>query len=254
MISIISPAKRLDFSQNIVIDEKTIPERLDQSAVLIKKLRSLSKKKIATLMSLSDDLAQLNYNRYQDWEPEFGEEDSRQCLLAFKGEVYLGIEAEGFTSEDFAYSQEHLRILSGLHGLLRPLDLIHPYRLEMGSALKVGRKKNLYEFWGDALTEEINQLLESHSEKVLVNLASNEYFKAVNTNKLDAEVVQCEFKEARNGGYKMIGTYAKRARGLMVRYMVTNRIDATEGLKGFDLDNYAFNEELSSEKSFVFTR
>ena len=254
MLSIISPAKRLDFERDFRLDDFSVPERLEQSTQLIKKLRTFSAKKIGTLMNISPDLATLNYNRYQEWEPTFSHKNAKQCSLVFRGEVYLGMEAEGFSQKDFEFAQEHLRILSGLHGLLKPLDLIRPYRLEMGSSLKVGRKKNLYEFWGESLTLEINELLKNHKEKVLVNLASNEYFKAVVPSKLDADLLHCEFKEERGDSYKMIGTYAKKARGLMVRYLMQNKVGKKEDIKGFNLEGYSYNKAESKDDIWVFTR
>lgn len=254
MISVISPAKSLDFETTVPTSIQSEPLFVDKAELLIKKLRTLSRKKIGDLMSISAQLAELNYQRYQDWEVEHNNEVARQALLAFKGDVYIGLDAYNFSDEEFNYAQDHLRILSGLYGMLRPMDIIRPYRLEMGTKLPVRRKKNLYEFWGDTQVDLINEALEGHDSKYLINLASNEYFKSVNTKKLNGEIITPEFKDFKNGEYKMISFLAKKARGMMSAYIIKNKIDTPEEIKGFDIDGYGYNERLSEGNKWVFTR
>lgn len=254
MLAVISPAKSLDFASDPISQVHTIPDKLDKSEQLIKKLRTLSKKKIKELMGLSDQLAELNHGRYADWNTDFGAVEDRTAIQAFKGDVYRGFAVENFTEEDLSYAQEHLQILSGLHGLLKPLDLIKPYRLEMGTRLPVQRKKNLYEFWGDYIATRLNDALENQSSDVLINLASNEYFKSVDESKLKHRVIHFSFKDYKNGAYKILMTYAKLARGAMAAFMIQNRIEEPEGLKAFNWEGYSFNSELSEENSWTFTR
>ncbi len=254
MLTIISPAKTLDFESPSVTSAFTQPDYLDDSEKLIRKLRTLSRKKIGELMGISKDLAQLNYERYISWNADFNPDNAKQAVLAFKGDVYLGLEAETFTEEDFQFAQDHLRILSGLYGLLRPLDLIQPYRLEMGTKLPVRRKKNLYDFWGSRLTEDLNQILESQEERVLLNLASKEYFSAIQPEETKGTIINPVFKDWKNGEYKILSFFAKKARGRMSSWIIRHRIDRVEEIKGFDLDGYGFNESLSSSHDWVFTR
>ena len=254
MISVISPAKSLDFETEVPTHLQTEALYIDRAELLIKKLRTLSRKKIGELMSISTQLAELNFQRYQDWTLTHNNEDTRQALLAFKGDVYIGLDAYSFSDEDFNFAQEHLNILSGLYGILRPLDEIRPYRLEMGTKLPVRRKKNLYEFWGDTQVEHLNKILANHDSKYLINLASNEYFKSVNTKKLDGEIITPEFKDFKNGEYKMISFLAKKARGMMSAFIIKNRIDTPQEIKRFDTDGYAYNDLLSDGNKWVFTR
>lgn len=254
MITVISPAKKLDYQTDICTEEHTIPEGLDRSAQLVSKLQKTSKKKISELMSLSDNLTQLNVERYAAWTDDFSEGETRQALLAFKGDVYQGMKNDSLSPDDLKFAQDHLRILSGLHGLLRPLDLIKPYRLEMGTKLSVKGKKDLYAFWGDEITNRLNQALENSGNTSLVNLASGEYFKAVNTKKLNAKIITPVFKDMKNGKLKVIFLYAKQARGMMTGYILRNRINNPEELKGFDDGGYRFTEDLSDESTWVFTR
>ncbi|MCL4117056.1 UNVERIFIED_CONTAM: hypothetical protein GTU68_062082 [Idotea baltica] len=205
-------------------------------------------------MQLSDKLATLNAVRFQEWNLPFTTENAKQAVLTFKGSVYLGLQAESMSAQDLTFAQEHLTILSGLYGLLRPLDLIQPYRLEMGTKLVSHSTKNLYDFWQDTITLHINKLLKNHAEKTLVNLASAEYFKAINPNKLQAQILHIEFRDFKLGQYKIISFYAKKARGLMARYMIKNRITQSEDLKKFNLDNYYFSSHLSSDTTWVFLR
>ncbi|MCP8899735.1 peroxide stress protein YaaA [Gilvimarinus xylanilyticus] len=254
MLILISPAKTLDFDTAPVTDKYTQPDFLKDSDALIKELRELSPADISGLMKISDKLGVLNFDRYQAFKTPFSPANAKQAALAFQGDVYTGLAAETFKARDFDFAQKHLRILSGLYGLLRPLDLIQPYRLEMGTKFKNQRGDNLYQFWGDSLTTAINEQLAATKGKVLVNLASNEYYKAVKPKQVDAEIITPLFKDWKNGQYKIISFYAKKARGLMSAYIIKNRITSAEDLKGFDVDGYGFAPELSKEREWVFTR
>ena len=254
MLSVISPAKRLDFSSTGVTTDYTTPIYIEESGRLINSLKKLSVNKLGKLMSINKDLSELNYTRYQDWSPVFTKKNSKQAILAFSGEVYRGMSAADFNGADFDFAQSHLRILSGLHGLLRPLDLIQPYRLEMGTKIKIGKSKNLYAFWDEKIALKINDELKNHKNRVLINLASNEYFKAINTENIDGMLVTPVFKDFKNGQYKSIMTYAKIARGLMTSYIVKNKIEDVEGIKSFNSAGYSFNRGMSTESDLVFTR
>lgn len=258
MIFVISPAKALDFDTPSTTDRFSQPDYLAEASKLISILRSFSPIQIAKLMSLSDPLAALNVARYESWSPPFSASNAKQAVLAFDGDVYAGLDASSLSGEDLAWAQSHLRILSGLYGLLRPLDLMQAYRLEMGSRLANDEGKNLYAFWGDTLTEGLNTILDAEREAgeapVLVNLASEEYFKAVRPAKLRARVVTPVFEDWKNGGYKIISFFAKRARGLMVRYAIQSRARDVDDLKGFDLGGYAFAMEHSEQDRLVFQR
>lgn len=254
MLIVISPAKTLDFETPSTTKKTTEPDFLDQSAALIKTLRQLSPADISGLMGISDKLGLLNFDRYRDWQRPFTADNAKQAILAFKGDVYTGLEAETFTAGDFTFAQKHLRILSGLYGLLRPLDLIQPYRLEMGTRLATDRGANLYEFWGDTITRAINEQLPSRGERVLVNLASNEYFKAVKPKVLEAQVITPVFKDWKNGQYKIISFFAKKARGMMSAYIIKNRLTDAEQIKCFDTAGYGYQPDLSNEREWVFTR
>ncbi|WP_341936928.1 peroxide stress protein YaaA [Marinimicrobium sp. C2-29] len=254
MLVLISPAKTLDFETEPASDLATQPDFLDDSQQLIDVLRKLAPQDISSLMGISDKLGQLNYDRFAQWQPPFTPDNAKQAVLAFKGDVYTGLEAERFSRKDFEFAQEHLRILSGLYGLLRPLDLIQPYRLEMGTRLANPGGNNLYQFWGDHLTRAINDQLERVPGSVVVNLASNEYFKAVQPKQLEARLVTPVFKDWKNGQYKIISFYAKKARGMMASYIIRNRIKKAEGLKGFTGGGYAYNDTLSKGDQWVFTR
>lgn len=255
MITLLSPAKNLDFETEPTTQVFTQPDFQSESAQLIKKLSKLSKKKIAELMHLSDNLASLNHERYQKWSLPFDATNAKQAALAFNGEVYTGLATDSFSEQDFAFAQRHLRILSGLHGLLRPLDLIQPYRLEMGTKFSAKpSQKNLYEFWGSKIAQRINADLAENGDNVIINLASNEYFKAVDLKKLKARVISCHFKERKDDAYKVVMMYAKKARGMMASYLIKNRFENPELVKEFTSDNYQFNSALSSENDWVFTR
>ncbi len=254
MLAVISPAKTLDFEKQCLTRKHTEPDFLEESEVLIGSLRKLTRPKLAKLMSISPKLADLNYQRYQDWSPPFTEDNAKQALLAFKGDVYTGFTLEDYKAADFDFAQKHLRILSGLYGLLRPLDLIQPYRLEMGTDLKVGRKPDLYAFWDQKITTALNAAIAESKSKVLINLASNEYYHSVHEDKLDAEVITAQFKDFKNGQYKFISFYAKKARGQMTDFMIRHRIKKAEDLKAFDTEGYVFNEDMSQGNTWVFTR
>lgn len=249
---IISPAKSLDFETNAPTSLHTTPRFLEESERLHKKLKTLSRKKLSELMKISTDLAALNYERNQSWSLPFDTDNAKQAIYSFTGEVYRGIDAMTIKEDKIPVLQEKLRILSGLYGLLKPLDLIQPYRLEMGTKLKVGRKENLYKFWGDILADSLNKELKD--DELFINLASSEYFKAVPKKTLKAPMITPVFKDFKNGQYKTIMTFAKKARGLMVRYIIENDIENLEGIKSFDTDGYRFSEEMSTEHDLVFTR
>ena len=249
---IISPAKSLDFETKANTSLHTIPQFLEQSEKLNKKLKTLSRKKLSDLMKISNDLAELNYTRNQNWQTPFGLDNAKQAIYAFTGEVFRGIDVTSLAEEKIPLLQDNLRILSGLYGLLKPLDLIQPYRLEMGTRIKVGRKENLYKFWGDEIAHALNE--EISDNELFVNLASSEYFKAVNKKVLKVPMVTPVFKDFKNGQYKTIMTFAKKARGLMVRYIIENNITTIQNLKGFNTDGYGFSLEMSTETDLVFTR
>lgn len=254
MLIVISPAKTLDFESQAITKVFSQPDLLDNSEQLINTLRKLSPANIASLMKLSDKLALLNFERYQDWQRPFNSENAKQAVLAFQGDVYTGLEANRFSDEDLNWAQQHLRILSGLYGVLRPLDLIQPYRLEMGSKLANAVGKNLYEFWGNIITDGLNQQLKDIDSDVLVNLASREYFKSVQTENLNADIITPDFKDWKNGQYKIISFYAKKARGMMSRWIINNRIDEPQKLKDFDVAGYRFDENQSTDKQLIFIR
>ncbi|UDL03724.1 peroxide stress protein YaaA [Marinobacter sp. CA1] len=253
MLMVISPAKTLDYDSPLATDRHTQPDFLDDACELIDQLKELEPHQVSNLMHISDKLGQLNAERFRNWQLPFTPDNARQAVLAFKGDVYTGLQAETFSDDDFDFAQDHLRMLSGLYGLLRPLDLMQPYRLEMGTRFENRRGKDLYAFWGDQLTEEVNRLLAA-DDGVLVNLASNEYFKSIRKKALDGRLVTPQFKDWKNGQYKMISFYAKKARGLMCRYAIQNRIRQAEDLKGFDLEGYRFSEEQSDQNNWVFLR
>ena len=254
MLMVISPAKTLDYETPPVTDRHTLPLHLDDAQELIGVLREMTPAQIGNLMSLSDKLAGLNAARYASWHPDFSPANAKQALLAFKGDVYTGLAAEDFDAADFDFAQRHLRMLSGLYGVLRPLDLMQPYRLEMGTRLANARGANLYEFWGERISAWLNQDLAEQGDAVLLNLASNEYFGAVKRKALDARIIDTEFKDLKNGQYKIISFYAKKARGLMARYVIRERIVDPERLKAFDYQGYRFSAEQSGADKLVFLR
>jgi cytoplasmic iron level regulating protein YaaA (DUF328/UPF0246 family) len=254
MLIVLSPAKTLDYDTPATTEVHTRPDFIKDSAELIDVLRKLSPAKIGSLMKISDALAVLNAGRYASWSPKFTQKNAKQAIMAFNGDVYEGLDAPSLTARQLDYAQSHVRILSGLYGVLRPLDLMQPYRLEMGTKLANPRGKDLYGFWGEQVTEALNEVLASQKSKELVNLASEEYFKVVKPKALNAPVISPVFEDWKNGKYKVISFYAKRARGLMARYAAVNNIKQAEKLKSFDWEGYAFDEKGSSEHSWLFRR
>lgn len=254
MLMVISPAKTLDYESPLATEHHTKPQMVDESETLIQLCRELTPMDISQLMKVSDKIAGLNVARFANWSRDFSLENARQAILAFKGDVYTGFCAETLSEADFNWAQANLRILSGLYGVLRPLDLIHAYRLEMGTKLANQRGANLYQFWGDKITESLNQTLKEKGTDIVINLASNEYFKAVKPQKLNAQIVTPIFKDYKNGQYKIISFYAKKARGMMARFIVDKRIERIEGLKEFDVDGYFFCPASSNERELVFKR
>ncbi|MGF1908908.1 peroxide stress protein YaaA [Vibrio kasasachensis] len=254
MLIVVSPAKTLDYESPLATEKYTQPELIEHSKQLIDICRKLTPADIARLMKVSDKIADLNVGRFQEWSEVFTQDNARQAILAFKGDVYTGLEAETLTEEDFVYAQQHLRMLSGLYGLLKPLDLMQPYRLEMGTKLANEKGSNLYHFWGDVITEKLNQAIVEQGDNVLINLASNEYFKAVKPKALDAQVITPIFKDCKSGQYKVISFYAKKARGMMARYIIENRIRSVADLTQFDIAGYYFVEDESSPTELVFKR
>lgn len=254
MLTVISPAKTLDFETPPVTRKSTVPQLLDRSAELVEDMRSLDPDDIRALMGVSENIAQLNHQRFMNWNRPFSLDNAKQSILAFKGDVYTGLDAETLSTPELAFAQSHLRILSGLYGVLRPLDLMQPYRLEMGVKFANRGGKNLYEFWGDQITTGLNAQLKKLKSDVLVNLASNEYFKSVKAGQLNGEIITPVFKDLKSGKYKIISFYAKKARGQMSRFIIENAIEDPAKLKGFDTDGYSYNSAQSSARELVFTR
>lgn len=250
MLFLLSPAKKLDYDTPAHVATATQPLFVDQAQALIKILKTQSEQDIAKLMSLSEALARLNVERYQQWEPTFTPDTAKQAVLAFNGDVYEGLDAKTLSAQQLDWAQEHVVILSGLYGALRPLDLMRPYRLEMGTRLATPQGKNLYDYWGSRLAEYLN----SREQDWVVNLASDEYFKAVDKKVLKPQLAECVFQDYKNGQYKIISFHAKRARGLMVRYAIEHGIDQLDGLKGFDLEGYRYTAEPSASTTLVFRR
>ena len=253
MLVVLSPAKKLSIDGEKPADY-TLPQYTKEAQQLIDVLSKYNPKKITQLMKISPALAEMNNERYLAWKQEHDLKDAKQAMFTFTGEVYSGLNATSFSKKEIDFAQNHLRILSGLYGVLRPMDLIHAYRLEMGTSLKVGRKKNLYEFWGDTIVDHINQTLLEQKGNVLVNLASNEYFKAINKKKLKANVIVPVFKDFKNGQYKTIMVYAKKARGMMAAFIIKNQLKKAEDLVAFDVDGYCYNKEASTNNEMVFYR
>jgi cytoplasmic iron level regulating protein YaaA (DUF328/UPF0246 family) len=232
----------------------TMPQHLEKSLKLVEVLKKKNSKKLEDLMGISTQLAQLNYERFQQWHIPHTPEEARQAIFAFRGDVYTGLDIDTFATDQLDYTQDHLRILSGLYGVLKPMDLIQAYRLEMGTKLSIRGKKNLYEFWSDLITKSINTDLNNINSDILINLASNEYFKSIDKKKLNAQIITPVFKDFKNGRYKMISFFAKKARGMMSRFILQNKLTKVEDLKHFEEDGYFFNDKLSTETSPTFTR
>ncbi len=254
MLLVISPAKTLDYESPLTTTRFTQPVLLEKSQQLIDIARALTPAQIGSLMSISDKLALLNTERFNDWHHPFTPENARQALLAFKGDVYTGLQAEQFSEADFDFAQQHLRILSGLYGVLRPRDLMQPYRLEMGIRLANPAGKDLYHFWGDTLTTLLNNALEEQGDDVLINLASEEYFNAIQPKKLNGRLIKPVFLDEKKGQFKVISFYAKKARGLMCRYMIQHRLREPSQLKEFNLEGYFFDAKSSTDTTLVFKR
>ncbi|WP_438766068.1 peroxide stress protein YaaA [Kushneria sp. TE3] len=255
MLSVLSPAKTLDFETPSSTTMATQPDYLDQSRQLIDILREYSPQDLSQLMGISDKLAGLNVARFEQWQTPFDTNNAKQAILAFQGDVYTGLEAARWQENDLEWAQSHLRILSGLYGMLRPLDLMQPYRLEMGTRLENPAGRDLYAFWRERLTRDLDQAVkESSGDPVLINLASNEYFGAIDRKHLGCDVITPVFKDAKNGQYKVISFYAKKARGMMSAWMVQQRLEKRDDLKAFDMGGYRFNADLSDQNSWVFTR
>lgn len=257
MLVIISPAKTLDFETPASTRRHSLPSFLPQSNRLVDTLRDQSPADLARLMDISSRLADLNYQRYSEWQPPFTPQNAKQAILAFKGDVYQGLDADSFTERDLAWAQKRVRILSGLYGLLRPLDLIQPYRLEMGTRLPTDAGRDLYAFWGGQLTDALNEALTQEAGRrrpVLINLASNEYYHALQPARLGARIVTPSFRELRKGRYQFVSFSAKRARGLMTRYVIKERVRSLRALRAFDWDGYAYSESLSQGDDWVFLR
>ncbi|OOF45865.1 peroxide stress protein YaaA [Rodentibacter trehalosifermentans] len=254
MLAIISPAKTLDFESAVRKLPVFQPHLTDYSAQLIDICRQFSPQEIASLMSISDKLAGLNAARFAEWTMEHNEQNSRAAIFAFKGDVYTGLDVDSLSDEDILFAQPHLRMLSGLYGLLKPLDLMQPYRLEMGTKLANKKGKDLYAFWGNVITHSLQQALDAQGDNVLINLASDEYYKSVKESGLHANIIKPVFLDNKNGQYKVVSFYAKKARGLMCRYMIQQRLTQAEQLKAFDLGGYWFDEAASNEKEWIFKR
>ena len=254
MITVISPAKTLDYETPALTDAFTQPSQLTQSRKLIRRLRQFSASELSQLMGVSNNIAELNRDRFKAWKTPFKPENSRQALFTFKGDVYIGLDAFTMSAGDIDFAQDHLRILSGLYGLLRPLDLMQPYRLEMGTRLDTDEGNNLYQFWDNRITKLINQELKARGTDTLINLASNEYFKSVKPKSVRGRIITPVFKDFQNGQYKVIGFFAKKARGMMSRFIINKRITSAGELKQFSEEGYQYNQSLSNEQEWVFTR
>jgi cytoplasmic iron level regulating protein YaaA (DUF328/UPF0246 family) len=254
MLILISPAKTLDFDTPATTKTATKPAFLGESQRLIHELQKLDPGDISSLMHISENLGNLNHARFMDWHTPFTKTNAKQSVLAFKGDVYTGLDAESFTADEHKYAQQHLRILSGLYGVLRPLDLMQPYRLEMGTKFVNPRGKNLYEFWGDLVTDNLNKQLKSLKTETVLNLASNEYFKSVNKKLLKGEIIAPVFKDLNRGNYKIISFYAKKARGLMAAWVIKKGLTDPNKLKQFKVAGYRYNADMSTSAKPVFTR
>jgi cytoplasmic iron level regulating protein YaaA (DUF328/UPF0246 family) len=254
MLFLLSPAKSLDYDTPAEGVPHTLPQFVSQSAELIEVLKHKTPAQISQLMDLSDNLAALNVARYEAWRPKFSQKNSKQAVLAFNGDVYEGLDAKSLKLKDLEWAQDHVCILSGLYGVLRPLDWMQPYRLEMGTALANSRGQNLYHFWGEGIAQHLNKQLATHKTPVVINLASQEYFKAVDRKVLNARVIECVFEDYKGGKYKVISFFAKRARGLLARYAIEKKIQNPEKLKDFKVEGYAYVASESDDNRLVFRR
>jgi cytoplasmic iron level regulating protein YaaA (DUF328/UPF0246 family) len=254
MITLLSPSKKLNFNEQNIVHSHTECDFIESAEILANEAKNLTEDDLKELMHISDNLAQLTRERFDRWSLPFSPSNAKQAILAFDGGVYSGLKAEEFKEKDFDFAQDHLRILSGLYGILKPLDLIQPYRLEMGVSFKSRRGKNLYEFWKEDLTKNLNHTLKKHSNPTIVNCASIEYFSAIDLAQFDGKILSVVFKEYRNDELKFISFNAKKARGLMTQYIMKNEIDTNNDIKDFNYENYSFDSKLSDESTFVFTR
>ncbi len=255
MLIILSPTKTIDIRAKSIVKEYSLPEHIEKSKILIDELKNKTVQELMQLMSISPKLAQLNFERFQKWSTNFNTKNSLQAVFAYKGEVFHGLDTQTLTADDILFAQKHLVILSGLYGTLKPLDLIQPYRLEIGTKWRFGKFGNLYEFWKETITNSIMQSITKQGDNVLINLASNEYFKSLNTKILNARIITPEFKENKNGTYKTVTIYTKKARGLMTRFIIRNKIDNPDNIKLFDYDGYYYNDRLTlNQNKPVFTR
>ena len=254
MIVLMNSSKTMDFQHKANITKHTVPEFNDDAQILVKTLRKLSKSEFSKVMKVSEKLADLNIERYAMWRPDLKASDGKQALVAFRGDIYSGMDVDNYKAKDFDFAQKHVRILSGLYGILRPLDLMQPYRLEMATKLKTSKSKNMYQFWGNKINNSLKKMLQQEKSRILVNLCSLEYFKSTQPNDLDARIISPAFKEYKNGAYRFVTLYAKKARGMMCNYIIRNQIKRVDELKSFNLEGYKFNPEISSENDLVFTR
>ncbi|GIT65654.1 MAG: UPF0246 protein [Candidatus Neomarinimicrobiota bacterium] len=254
MITLLSPSKKLNFEPQNMVDNYTQCEFIKSAEILANKAKDLTESDLKELMDISDKLAQLNRERFDRWSLPFNSSNAKQAILAFDGGVYSGLRANTFSDKDFGFAQDHLRILSGLYGILKPLDLIQPYRLEMGVSFQNPKGKNLYDFWKQSITDNLNNTLKKHPSPVIINCASVEYFSAIDLSKLKGSILSIVFKEYRNGELKFISFNAKKARGLMTQYIVKNKIDDHTNIKDFNYEDYKFDSKLSEDSKFVFTR
>ena len=254
MLMVISPAKKLDTESQTTVTKSTQPQLLSEAEQLIRDLKQLAPQDVSALMHISDKLGTLNYDRYQQWQQPFTKDNAKQAVLSFKGDVYVGLGADSFTQKELDFAQQHLAILSGLYGVLRPLDLMQAYRLEMGTRFENSLGKDLYTFWGDKITQQLNKQLKKNKSQVLVNLASTEYFKSVDISALNANIITPVFKDEKNGVYKIISFYAKKARGMMAAYVIKRQVVDVEELKAFNAGGYTYQASQSNDKEWVFTR
>lgn len=254
MLTILGPAKTIDTSPHGITERTSFPQYIDRAEELVDQIRQYSLSQLKSLMNVSDKLATLNYERYAQWRSSYSAQEGQQAILAFSGEVFNGLQARSLDEKDLLFAQEHIRILSGLYGVLRPLDAILPYRLEMGTKMKNSRGKNLYEFWKEVIPNKIAGETGMQERKVLINLASNEYFKSIHPGSFPYEIISPVFKESTGAGFRNVTIYAKKARGMMLRFIILNRINNPEYLKAFDEEGYYFNNDLSNQKEWVFCR
>ena len=254
MLTILGPAKTIDTSPHGITEKSSFPQYMDQAEMLVNQVRKYSVPQLRSLMKVSDKLATLSFERYAGWRSSYSAEEGQQAILAFSGEVFNGLQARSLSEEDLLFAQKHVRLLSGLYGVLRPLDLILPYRLEMGTKMKIRRDNSLYDFWKKIIPEKIMEETAAQDTQVLINLASNEYFRSINPGSFPYQIVTPVFKESDGAGYRNVTVYAKKARGMMLRFIIQNRINDPEHLKAFDEDGYYFNSNFTNEKEWVFCR